>query len=120
MNEIVDADGNFLSMDLLLPGSAVRDARTEVNDELSENTAFFGQTAPDTGVDEMGVVFAHAGFNPVGSGGILDAPQFEAADFTQPGHQIARIEVRSLGAVDVDLDGEGIVGGSDLGLLLGL
>ncbi|MCP4248268.1 MAG: hypothetical protein GY778_14575, partial [bacterium] len=67
------------------------DAGTEVNDEIPAHTAFFGQTEPDTGIDEFGVVHDHPGFLPPGSGGILDDPGFANADFTQSGYEIARI-----------------------------
>ena len=56
-------------------------------------TAFFGQAAPNTSVDENGVVEIHPGFNPVGSGGILDAPPFANADFKADSYQVARIRV---------------------------
>ena len=74
-------------------GSDILDAGTEVNDELPQNTAFFGQMAPDTGVDENGVVYPHPGFLPEGSGGILDDPNFENADFMAPGYQALEIVV---------------------------
>lgn len=90
---IFDDAGNFIGADFILLGSDVLDGGTEVNDEVPANTAFFGQTTPDTGVDENGVVELHPGFNPVGSGGILDDPQFANADFTSEGYQVARIRV---------------------------
>ena len=93
VHEVFDEDGNFVGAEFLILGSEVNDAGTEVNDELPENTAFFGQMMPDTGVDEMGVVTAHPGFNPIGSGGILDDPMFANADFTAEGYQIARVTV---------------------------
>ena len=93
IHEIFDEEGNFLGADFLILGSEVNDAGTEVNDELPENTAFFGQMMPDTGVEEGGVVTLHPGFNPVGSGGILDDPMFANADFTAEGYEIARVRV---------------------------
>ena len=92
-HEIFDAGGNFIGADFIVLGSSVLDAGTEVNDEVPMNTAFFGQTTPDTGDDENGVVHAHPGFMPPGSGGILDDPMFAGADFTAPGYQIARISI---------------------------
>lgn len=74
-------------------GSDVLDAGTEVNDEIPENTAFFGQMAPNTGVDENSVVSTHPGFRPTGSGGILDSERFSGADFTAPGYKMMSIEV---------------------------
>ena len=90
---IFDEAGNFIGADFVELGSDVLDGGTEVNDESPETTAFFGQAAPDTGVDENGVVEVHPGFNPVGSGGILDSPQFANADFKADDYQVARIRV---------------------------
>jgi len=90
---IFDEAGNFIGADFIELGSDILDGGTEVNDELPVNTAFFGQTVPNTGVDENGVVTIHPGFNPVGSGGILDSPQFANADFKADGYQVARIRV---------------------------
>ena len=90
---IFDGAGNFLGADFIVAGTQVRDAGTEVNDELPANTAFFGQAAPDTGVVEGGTVQVHGGLNPVGSGGILDDPSFAAASFVRPGYQVFRIRV---------------------------
>ncbi|MHC4609136.1 MAG: spondin domain-containing protein [Planctomycetota bacterium] len=90
-HQLFDINGNFLGAFITIYGTDVRDAGTEVNDEIPAHTAFFGQTEPDTGVDEFGVVHDHPGFLPPGSGGILDDPMFANADFTQPGYEIARI-----------------------------
>ncbi|MEL7315888.1 MAG: spondin domain-containing protein [Cyanobacteria bacterium J06559_3] len=92
-HQIFDDAGNFLGADFTILGSQVLDGGTEVNDELPANTAFFGQQTPDTGVDENGVVELHPGFNPVGSGGILDDPTFANADFLADGFEVARIRV---------------------------
>lgn len=91
--EVFDDMGNFVGADFIVVGSQVLDAGTEVNDEIPENTAFFGQTVPDTGVVEGGVVHAHPGFLPPGSGGILDDPAFVNADFLADGYQVARITI---------------------------
>lgn len=100
-HRIFDSSGNFLGAYFVIAGSEVKDAGTEVNDEIPEHTAFFGQTVPDSGVDENGVVHAHPGYLPPGSGGILDDPMFADADFTQPGYEVARvIIVRSDTVVD--------------------
>lgn len=93
--EIFDHAGNFLGADFFIPGDAVLDAGTEVNNEVPADTAFFGQTTPDTGITENGVVLYHDGFLPKGSGGILDDPMFENADFTRDGYPIAHIRVTS-------------------------
>ncbi|MCI0541364.1 MAG: spondin domain-containing protein [Verrucomicrobiales bacterium] len=94
--EIFDGSGAFLGANFIVLGSMVRDAGTEVNDEIPANTAFFGQATPDTGVDENGVVHEHLGFLAVGSGGILDAPDFAAADFTTSGYQVARVTISAV------------------------
>ncbi len=88
---IFDESGAVVAVDFFVVGGDVRDAGTEVNDELPANTAFFGQAAPDTGDAEDGVVSAHPGFNPVGSGGILDDAMFSGADFTVAGYPIAKV-----------------------------
>lgn len=92
-HEIFDDAGNFLGADFTIAGTNVLDGGTEVNNELPATTAFFGQAVPNTGVDENGVVESHPGFNPVGSGGILDDPAFANADFLADGFQVARIRV---------------------------
>ena len=90
-HEIFDARGRFIGADFTVLGSEVLDAGTEVSDEIAENTAFFGQSVPDTGVEEEGVIRLSDGFIP--DGPILSSPQFSNADFTQPGYQIARVRV---------------------------
>ncbi|MEO0854458.1 MAG: spondin domain-containing protein, partial [Cyanobacteria bacterium J06648_11] len=92
--EIFDANGDFTGTDFIVPGSLVWDAGTEVNDEGSSTTAFFGQTVPDTGAIEGGNVGLHPGFIP--GGPILSSASFLGADFTQPGYQIARIQVEEV------------------------
>lgn len=88
-HQIFDGAGNFLGVDFLVLGTAVRDAGTEVNDEIPANTAALGQTVPDTGVVEGGTVQMHSGF--ILGGNILTA--FPGADLTGSGYQIARIRV---------------------------
>lgn len=90
---IFDENGNFVGANFVVPGAAAYDAGTEVNDELPANTAFFGQATPNTGVDENGVVTLSDGFLPAGSGGILDAADFAAGDFTISGYEFARITI---------------------------
>ena len=92
-------DGDFLgARDITFEGSDVLDAGTEVNTE--EDAAFLNQTAPDTGIDENGVVTLHEGFLPFGTGNILGGTSAAgvvidpvAADFTRPGAQIAEIHI---------------------------
>ena len=95
-HRVFDTDGVFTPFEFYVTGPEALDGGTEVNDELPANTAFFGQAAPDTGVDENGVVTAHPGFNAPGTGGILDAAQFAAGQFVNPGYQIARITVEAV------------------------
>ena len=67
---IFDEHGNFIGPVVIeRRGSDVLDAGTEVNTE--EDAAFINQTAPNTGIDENGVVASHPGFN--GSVGNPDA-----------------------------------------------
>jgi hypothetical protein len=88
---IFDEAGNFIGADFIVAGSQVLDAGSEVNDEIPENTAFFGQMAPNTGVYENGVVQLAEGFIP--DGPILSDPMFSNADFTADDFQVARIRV---------------------------
>ncbi|MEO1376707.1 MAG: spondin domain-containing protein [Cyanobacteria bacterium J06635_10] len=90
-HKIFDENGNFLGADFVVRGNQVLDAGTEVNDEAENSTAFFGQSTPNTGTDENGVVTLHPGFED--GGRILSAPQFSNADFTADGYEIARITV---------------------------
>ncbi|MEO0768892.1 MAG: spondin domain-containing protein [Cyanobacteria bacterium J06649_4] len=90
-NQIFDDAGNFLGADFVVTGQQVLDAGTEVNDEVPENTAFFGQTVPDTGVVEGGVVELATGFIP--GGNILSSPEFFNGDFTVDGYNVARFQV---------------------------
>jgi hypothetical protein len=90
---LFDAAGNFRGVDLFLLGSNVWDAGSEVNTEIPEQTGFFGQTVPDTGLDELGVVMMHEGFLAAALGGILADPMFSNADFTRLGYPVAQIRV---------------------------
>lgn len=62
---VFDAAGNFIGADFMVFGSEVLDAGTEQNTETS--VAFLalpnGQTGPNQGADQNGVVALHAGFN---------------------------------------------------------
>lgn len=89
--QIFDENGNFLGADFVVRGNQVLDAGTEVNDEAENSTAFFGQTTPNTGTDENGVVTLHPGFQD--GGRILSEPRFANADFTADGYEVARITV---------------------------
>lgn len=91
-HRIISDSNVFVGADFIVLGSRVRDAGTEVNDEIPAHTAFLGQMDPNTGVDENGVVHFHPGFIP--GGNILTA--FPGADFTQPSYQVARITVTAV------------------------
>lgn len=94
---LFDDAGNFVAQDFFVVGSETLDAGTEVNDEIPANTAFFGQAAPNTGVDENGLIgtlgsdLPAIGFLPPGSGGILDDPRFRMGDFLAPGYPFVKI-----------------------------
>ena len=90
-HEIFDENGNFLGADFVITGGEVLDAGTEVNDEAESSTAFFGQTAPNTGETEGGVVRTHPGFEPEGR--ILSSTEFSNADFTVEDYNVARITI---------------------------
>ena len=88
------SDGEFVDVDFIVQGRQVLDAGSEVNDEIPENTAFFGQHVPDTGDDEHGVVTLHPGFIPVDKGGkILADPRFAYAHFKADGYDMMRFTV---------------------------
>ena len=98
--DLFDDGGNLIrrvgDSAYIVAGNEIWDAGTEVNDEVPENTAALAQVAPDTGVDENGVVTAHPGFQgseglggPIGN--ILTARP--GSDFTVPGFNILSIEV---------------------------
>jgi Ca2+-binding RTX toxin-like protein len=94
--EIFNDKGRFLGAEFIINATDAWDAGTEVNDEIPANTAFFGQTTPNTGTPENGVVRQSQGFNPKGSGGILDSARFSNANFLAPGYQFARVRVANL------------------------
>ena len=90
-HQVFSEDGTLVAQSFFITGDEVLDAGTEVDDEIPENTAFFGQMAPDTGVDENGVVVDAEGFQPASEGGILADPRFAMADFEVEGYPIAKI-----------------------------
>ena len=107
---VFDENGRFVAQDFFVAGSEVLDAGTEVNDEVPENTAFFGQATPDTGVDENGTIGTLGsdrpaiGFRARGTGGILDDPRFRMADFVVAGYPVAKISFTSAPAITDALD----------------
>lgn len=90
-HRVFDPNGNFTPVEIYVLGNEVNDAGTEVNDEVPANVAALAQAAPDTGVDENGVVGAHPGF--LAGGNILAARP--NGNFTRPGFRIAKVTVRA-------------------------
>lgn len=92
---LFDDAGNFTPLTFTIQGNAINDAGTEINDEIPANTAFFGQTAPNTGESENGVNRPHPGFRRPGSEnpGILDDPMFAMADFVASGYNVATVSL---------------------------
>ena len=121
-HSLFDEEGNFIGADFIIPGSAVLDGGTEVNDEEAETTAFFFQEEADTGETENGVVTTHPGFIEDGrilteDGTTEDAPAaFNNADFTADGYQVARVTVSIVDdpvSLTATLNGEQEVDGGD-------
>ena len=81
-----------MPISVFVSGQSALDAGTEVNDEIPENTAFFGQSVLDTGVNENGAVSLHPGFNKYPKSTLAD-PRFAKADFTVPGYQFMTIVI---------------------------
>ena len=106
-HEIFDAVGNLVAEPFIITNLDLLDAGTEVNDEIPENTAFFGQQTPNTGVDENGVIVDFPdfeGFMPPGSGGILDDPRFAGANFRVEGYPLVKFSFASAEAIVEDLN----------------
>lgn len=103
--ELFDDAGNFAGpISFVVAGDGVRDAGTEVNNEM--DAAFLNQSAPDTGEEEGGTVQVHPGLNgsvgnpdgtPVNILGATNDPGFtfdvNAADFTRNGARVAQITI---------------------------
>jgi len=107
---LFNEDGEFIAESFFVAGNEVLDAGTEVNDEIPANTAFFGQAAPNTGVDEDGNIGTIGsdingitGFLPRGSGGILDDPRFREGDFSQPGYSFLKFKFTAAPAITDNL-----------------
>jgi hypothetical protein len=91
-HQVFDTTGTLLNVDIVVPGSAVLDAGTEVNDEATFNAAGAGPILlTNAGVPENGVVHAHPGYNPGST--ILSIPIFANANFKALGYQVARIRI---------------------------
>jgi hypothetical protein len=85
---VVDASGGFVGADFVLTGEDVRDAGTELNDEVPMNTASFGQVLSDTGVPTDGLVTNHPNHRAASTGGILarTCPRPPARTCGRPGN----------------------------------
>lgn len=102
--------GEFIAESFFVAGNEALDAGTEVNDELPANTAFFGQAAPNTSVDEGGNIGTLGsdingitGFLPRGSGGILDDVRFREGDFSQAGYSFLKFKFTAAPAITENL-----------------
>lgn len=102
--------GEFIAESFFVAGNEALDAGTEVNDELPANTAFFGQAAPNTSVDEGGNIGTLGsdingitGFLPRGSGGILDDVRFHEGDFSQAGYSFLKFKFTAAPAITENL-----------------
>lgn len=94
---IFGENSELIDLAIDVSGSSVLDAGTEVNDEVGSNTAFFGQSTPNTGDDENAVVAIHSGFISADTAGsILNTTTHENSDFTEDGYMIMSISVTSM------------------------
>lgn len=101
-HRVFDVNGVFTPFTFYVFGREVNDAGTEVNDEIPANTAALAQAAPNTGVDENGVVFDHPGFIP--GGNVLAARP--NGQFIVPGYTIAKVTVRAVPTTSVRFRGD--------------
>jgi hypothetical protein len=91
-HRVVDREGRFVGVDIVVAGQAVLDAGTEVNDEAPLHAVGAGPIFfPDAGLAENGVVHAHEGYKPGGT--ILSNPMWANANFKAPDYRVARITV---------------------------
>ena len=100
--QIFDESGTFEGADFILYGLNIKDAGTEVNSEIPTSTALIGQTQPNTGETENGVVQRHPGF--MTGGNILQ--KFPNADFANVlAYPVARIRVEMVAPDPAPTDG---------------
>lgn len=113
---VFDVDGNFIATDFFVTGAQALDAGTEINDEIPANTAFFGQSVPNTGVIENGLIgtigtelraatfIAPNAADPTIT--ILEDPRFAAGDFSVNGYPFLRFSFSQEAAPSIveDLD----------------
>lgn len=96
---IFDDQGNVIPTEVLIFGSDVFDAGTEVNDENLQNIPLSRPTFAQTvlrGTSENGTIQPHPLFKEAGTGGFLDIPLFSNSDFTRnPNNLIARFTIEA-------------------------
>ena len=102
-HRVFDPAGRFTPVTFYVAGSEVLDAGTEVNDEIPANVAGLAQAAPDTGVNENGLIGPHPGF--LDGGNILAARS--DADFMRPGYRILKVTIEAVPTRDVRFEGNG-------------
>jgi hypothetical protein len=90
--EVFSESGRLQPIDIIVNGSDVLDAGTEVNDEAPFHAAG-GSTVflVNAGVPEGGVVRVHDGYQP--GSRLLSGPPFNNANFKVGGYRVARIRV---------------------------
>ncbi len=118
-HRIFDENGQFVAQSFFVAGSEALDAGTEVNDELPQNTAFFGQSAPNTGIDENGVIgtigsdLAEVGFQAPndrnGTPNILATARFSEANFLAPGYSFVKFSFSAAPAITETLHFKSVV-----------
>lgn len=102
-HRLFDVDGVFTPVEFYILGNEINDGGTEVNDEIPANTAALAQAAPQTGVDENGVVTDHPGFIP--GGNILNARP--NGQFIAPGYRIAKVTVTAVPTTSIRFYADG-------------
>lgn len=118
--KIFDDNGDVIPTEILLFGSNVFDAGTEVNDENLQNIPLSRPTFAQTvlrGTSEDGTIQPHPLIKEAGLGGFLDVPLFSNSDFTRnPDALIARFTIEAGSSSQAVPEPTGIVGLLMLGL----
>lgn len=93
---VYNEEGEAFGDSFYILGNQVDDAGTEANDELPQNTAFFGQQTPNTGNPGEGLISGaggHPGFNdPIPGVNILGTSRFADGDFEVANYNVARVK----------------------------
>ncbi len=116
---VFDENDNFVAKDFFVTRDDILDAGTELNTERPEETALFGQSEPNAGQDENGVIRDFDPNDPetyfmrLGSGGVLDAPQFRMADFLAAGYPLVKISFSQAPAVVDELQFKALLTGDE-------